>query len=182
MITKFQTLANNPTRANLDSAESWYDEASDLASHLTTLGDLSFDQACCIIAVFSIRQRWEKNVELATRFAKGERDLPVMGAIGRIADNIVSFDDPYSALNGQKTNSFARNISGDLDAVTIDVWMIRAVDLDTKKSLSKGMYNEVSASLIEASQIGVEFEGKTVYLKPAQYQALVWIVIRGASK
>ena len=59
---------------------------------------------------------------------------------------------------------------------------LRAVDLDTTKSLSKGMYNSVSSALIEASQIGVEFEGKTVYLKPAQYQALVWIVIRGASK
>jgi hypothetical protein len=182
MITKLQTLANNPTRSELSAAETWYDEANDLASHLTTLGDLDFDQACCIIAVFSIRQRWEKNVELATRFAKGERNLPVMGAIGRIADNIVTYDDPYSALNGQKTNSFARNISGDLDAVTIDVWMIRAVDLDPKKSLSKGVYNSVSSALIEASQIGVSFEGKIVYLKPAQYQALVWIIIRGASK
>ena len=171
---KFLQLTANATQDQKTAAVEWYDMANKLARDLTTLGDLDFDQACCIIAAFSIRQRWEKNVELATRFAKGERNLPVMGAINKIAENIVSFDDPYTALNGDKTNSFAKNIAGDVDAVTLDVWMIRAAGLDTSKSLGKKAYRELSQSLTDAA---LDFG-----MRPAHYQALVWIMIRGSAE
>jgi len=173
MKNKFLEITKSATKSDVDVATGWYDQASDLASKLSTLGDLNFDQSCCIIAAFSIRQRWTKNVELATRFASGERDLPVMGAINRIANNIVESDDPYSALNGDKTNAFAHNIAGDVSSVTIDVWMIRAAGLDPKKSLGKKAYKEVSDALTEAS---IEYG-----MAPAHYQALVWCIIRGES-
>lgn len=182
MVQNFQAIAINPTSTELYNAETWYDDANELAEYLTTLGDLTFDQACCIIAAFSIRQRWERNVELATRFARGERNLPVTGAVNRIAENIVAFDDPYSALNGPKTNAFAHNIAGDLESVTIDTWMIKAAGLDNKKSLTPKQYKVIAEALTLASQAGVLFGKKRVFLKPAQYQALVWIMIRGGAE
>lgn len=182
MIQKFTDIANNPTTAQMSAAQSWYDEANDLAYSLTELGDLDFDQACCIIAAFSIRQRWSKNVELATRFAQGERNLPALGTVNRIAENVVAFDDPYTALNGQKTNAFAHNIAGDLDAVTVDVWMLKAAGEDHTKSPNKTKYNAISDAIRIAAANGVQVKNRRVYLKPAQYQALVWIIIRGEAK
>jgi len=182
MKTKFQAIANQATLDQLTAAQEWYEEARDLAVDMTELGDITFDQACCIIATYSIKQRWERNEELALRFAQGERGLPAMGAVNRIADNVMAFDDPYAALNGQKTNAFAHNIAGDLEAVTIDVWMLKASEVDHKKSPSRKLYIEISESVVEASLEGIDFGSGKVFLKPAQYQALVWIIIRGAAK
>ena len=173
-VAKFLAIAESANDLDRKAARDWYSEANDLAQHLTTLGDLDFDQAACIIAVFSIRQRWSKNVELATRFASGERDLPVMGAINRIAENIITYDDPYSALHGDKTNAFAHNIAGDILAVTIDVWMIRAVDGDTSKSLGKKAYRDLANDLTAAA---LDYG-----MYPAAFQALVWILVRGKIK
>ena len=173
-VETFTNIAAKGTMLDVRDATRWYDEANDLAVHLTTLGNLTFDQACCIIATFSIRQRWAKNVELAKRFASGGRDLPVMGSINRIAENVVAFDDPYSALNGQKTNAFARNIAGDVMAVTIDVWMLKAAGVDHTKSPNKTVYNQIANDLRDAARIY-----GTV---PSIFQAYIWIIIRGNSK
>ena len=146
---------------------------SDHVKYVEQKRNVLFSQFC-IIATFSIRQRWAKNVELAMRFASGERDLPVMSAINRIADNVVSFDDPYSALNGDKTNAFAHNIANDVMAVTLDVWMIRAVGGDTKKSLGKKAYRDLANDLREAAMI--------YGMVPSHFQALIWILVRGSSQ
>ena len=174
---RFTAITETATLGQITSAESWYQEANDFGHHLTTLGDLTFDQACVIIATYSIRQRWAKNVDLATRFAEGERDLPTLGALNRIAENAIRFDDPYTALNGNKTWSFAHNIAGDLDAVTLDVWMLRSAGLDHKKTPGKKLYLELAESVRNAALL---FDLGS--LKPAQYQALVWIITRGAAK
>jgi len=62
------------------------------------------------------------------------------------------------------------------------VWMLKASEVDHKKSPSRKLYTEISESVVEASLEGVTCNGKVVFLKPAQYQALVWIIIRGAAK
>jgi acyl-homoserine lactone acylase PvdQ len=170
----FIEYAAKATPADIEAAKAWYSEASELALSLTAIDpDMSFDQAACVIAALSIRQTWKKNVEYAILFALGETP-PVMGAIVNILDNIMGADDPYSAMNGDKTNSFARNIAGDMEAVTLDVWMIRAAGMDSTKSLNKTQYREMSAILKdEALEYG---------MLPAVFQALVWIVIRGGAK
>ena len=173
-VTRFLEIASMATSQDQLDAIGWYADASKLAEELTDMGYLTFDQSCCIIATFSIRQRWVKNGELARRFASGERDLPVMSAINRIADNVVSFDDPYSALNGDKTNAFAHNIANDVMAVTLDVWMIRAVGGNTKQSLGKKAYRDLANDLREAAMI--------YGMVPSHFQALIWILVRGSSQ
>ena len=170
----FLEYAAKATDSDIQSAKDWYLEASDLAVYMTTLdSDMSFDQAACVIAALSIRQTWTKNVEYAIRFAHGDTP-PVMSAILNILDNIMESDDPYSAMNGDKTNSFARNIAGDMHAVTLDVWMIRAAGMDTSKSLNKTQYKEMASILRdEALEYG---------MLPAEFQALVWIVARGSAE
>jgi hypothetical protein len=78
----------------------------------------------------------------------------------------------FDALNGLKTNAFARAIAGDSDAVVIDVWMCRAAMLDTD-SPNVGQYRMLSDAIrIVAREFG---------LTPRTVQALIWIIIRGGA-
>jgi thermostable 8-oxoguanine DNA glycosylase len=80
----------------------------------------------------------------------------------------------FDALKGQKTNAFARNIAGDTNAVTIDVWMIRAAGFDAAKGVNKSEYNLLADCVRDvAAAFG---------LSPAVMQALIWIVARGDAK
>lgn len=169
----FIEYASKATPSDIAAALSWYDEARDLANEMADMGNVSFDQACCIIAAYSIRRDWKTNERFAREFAAGSRPK-AMRSIDKIIDNIMEYDDPFTALNGDKTNSFAHNIAGDMEAVTLDVWMIRAAGMDATKSLNKTQYREISAILkAEAANAGI---------LPAIFQALVWIVIRGGAK
>jgi hypothetical protein len=86
-----------------------------------------------------------------------------------MADNAMTMG--FDALNGQKTNAFARAIAGDNQAVVIDVWMIRAAHLDASKSVNKTQYNTLSDSV---RKVAKEFG-----ITPRTAQALIWIVVRG---
>ena len=78
----------------------------------------------------------------------------------------------FAALKGLKTNSFAKAIAGDEQAVVIDVWMLRAVGIE-KKTPNQTQYWE----LVEAVK-------KTAFdfgMTPRTMQALIWIVVRGSN-
>jgi hypothetical protein len=76
----------------------------------------------------------------------------------------------FDGLNGLKTNAFARAISGDMDAVVVDVWMCRAAGLG-KDAPNKREYREIAEAVrIVAADYGYQ---------PAVMQALIWILIRG---
>jgi hypothetical protein len=77
----------------------------------------------------------------------------------------------FDALNGQKTNAFARAIAGDPNAVVIDVWMIRAAGLDASKGVNKTQYNTLADSV---RKVAKEFG-----ITPRTAQALIWIIVRG---
>jgi hypothetical protein len=79
----------------------------------------------------------------------------------------------FDALKGQKTNNFARAIAGDENAVTIDVWMLRAAGM-TIDSPNKTQYRELVQAVNDTAMI----EGLT----PRTTQALIWIVYRGGAE
>jgi len=67
-------------------------------------------------------------------------------------------------LSGNKVRAFAANLKGNLDEVTLDVWMCRY--FNHEGSLTDKKYAELSARIItEARQQG---------LKPAELQAIIW--------
>jgi thermostable 8-oxoguanine DNA glycosylase len=79
----------------------------------------------------------------------------------------------FSALKGLKTNAFAKAIAGDEQAVVIDVWMLRAVGIE-KKTPNQTLYFELAEAV---KKTAFDF-GMT----PRAMQALIWIVVRGASQ
>jgi len=150
-------------------AAEWYSEAQAFALQLSTRYNVTLDTAAGVIAAFSPRTKWAQNVLNAELFLMGE-NVPALGNNIRMATK-VQYEESISALKGRKTNSFAHNIAGDMDKVTIDVWMIRAAGYD-RLDANKGMYNLMESVVIDLAN---EYN-----IKPAQAQALIWIRVRGS--
>lgn len=72
------------------------------------------------------------------------------------------------ALSGDKVSRFARNLLGDKDCVTVDVWIARAYGQDP----GNFDYQEIEAKIRQ--------EAKDHGIEPAEWQAVVWQVIRQA--
>ena len=167
-IANYTTLLDSATPDQIMQARSWYGEAQDIAHHISSLSGLDIEKSASIIAAFSPRERWNSNVTKAIDFVSG---LSVSGLTNNLNMAYSAMVHGFDALNGLKTNSFARNIAGDMDSVTIDVWMIRAAGMDGAKGVNDSDYRILSEIVKElASDRG---------MYPATAQALIWIIVRG---
>jgi hypothetical protein len=159
------------TLAQVEAASVWYFEAQEVAEDVAENLGVSLEHGASIVAAFSPRERWASNVQKALAFSM---DKPVTGLSNNLKMAWASLYDGFDALNGQKTNAFARAIAGDTDAVVIDVWMIRAAGMDASKGVNKTQYNTLVDSV---RKIAKEFG-----LTPRTAQALIWIVKRGSAE
>ena len=159
------------TLAQIEQASVWYHEAQEVAEDVAENLGVSLEVGASIVAAFSPRERWSSNVAKSLAFSMGK---PVAGLSNNLAMANNSLTMGFDALNGQKTNAFARAIAGDSDAVVIDVWMIRAAHLDASKGVNKTQYNTLVDSV---RTIAKEFG-----LTPRTAQALIWIVKRGSAE
>jgi hypothetical protein len=156
------------TASDLESGATWYDDAHALAVDLSARHGIPVDNAAAVIAALSPRTPWSRNVAAAvTLLATG--DAP--GNIGRNVETARrAVTDGFAALGGPKTSAFARNIAGDTEAVTVDVWAARVADIDENLLTRKGVYDAVAhAYRLAARRRGVA---------PTTMQATTWIVAR----
>jgi hypothetical protein len=79
--------------------------------------------------------------------------------------------DPIATLKGPKTNRFAKNLIGDKQSVTIDVWVLRALGMNDKMLDRAGVY--------EAIEYCFKLASKRLGVEPAIIQATIWCSIRG---
>lgn len=166
---KFRDLLMTATLAQTEAASVWYFEAQEVAEDVAQILGVSLECGASIVSAFSPRERWASNVAKSYAFANG---LPVSGLSNNLRMAESAKVDGFDALKGLKTNAFARAIAGDVDAVVIDVWMMRAANMPTD-SPTKGMYRELSEAV---SIIAAEFG-----ITPRTAQALIWIIVRGSA-
>ena len=86
------------------------------------------------------------------------------------AERIWQGERPLQVLSGPKVRNFYRAMMGDENAMTVDRWMLRAVGWPTD-TITNGQYDLVANAIRQAS-LGTG-------LTPAQYQAAVWVKVRG---
>ena len=163
------------TPADMESGASWYADAREIAVTVAERMSVSVETGAAIIAALSPRMPWTRNVTLALDMADG-KPVRALGQSVRAAERAVSLYrdglDPLEALGGPKTNAFARNIAGDMDAVTVDVWMCRAAGLDSDAP-TVVQYREISAATaVLAREYG---------MSPAAAQACIWTAVRGSA-
>lgn len=166
---RFRYLALQATMSQVEAASTWYYDAQEVAEDVAENLHTSLEVGASIVAAFSPRERWSSNVAKALAFSMGK---PVKGLGNNIRMAEKSIELGFDALNGLKTNAFARAIAGDTDAVVIDVWMCRAAAIGTD-SPNKTQYNDLSQAVRNvAEEMGIT---------PRTAQALIWIIIRGSA-
>ena len=167
---KLSRYCQEYTAAQLESAAQWYTGAGAIAQSIASANGLTLEQSASIIAALSPLKRWKINVAQAIEFAAG-RPVATLQAHLKIAGK--ARDIGFAALKGLKTSAFARNIAGDTQAVTVDIWMCKAAGIK-KDAPNKTEYREIQrACQLLAYEMG---------LQPATLQALIWIKIRGSAE
>jgi hypothetical protein len=166
----YRDLIIRATLGQVEEASVWYHEAQDVAQEVATNLNSSLEIGAGVVSAFSPRERWSSNITKAVSFSLGKS---VTGLANNLKMANAVLDGGIDALNGLKTNAFARAIAGDTEAVVIDVWMMRAAEMLTD-SPTQGQYLALTKAV---NKVAGEFG-----LTPRTAQALIWIVARGSAR
>lgn len=170
----YQTGLSMP---KVNSALNWYSEANEFAHQLVHKYSVPLFKVVGIIAALSPNNKWERNKKDAETVLSNPSTtakvctfpLNLAKAI-RIYHEAIDSASTTRILNGRKTTNFFNNIYKHKysQAVTVDLWMLRASNLHaTKKNID----------MIESI---VKVLAKKHKIMPHQYQAVVWYAIRGS--
>lgn len=155
-------------------AINWYHDANALI--VREYGD-DADFFCKLLAATSPRKQVKANWRMADniyRLSKASDNRPLADFLATMmpahAINVIRTLQGRP-IKGLKVNAFYQNLSGNYDAVTVDMWILLAYGF--KKSLTDLQYSRLTDKIRkEAAECG---------LLPAQYQALIWTAIRRES-
>ena len=153
----------------------WYPSALAECRNLAEGTRYSTEQVAAAVAHLSPRMPWSRNIACAASVML-TGTAPALGANVEKANRALVSDNPESTFASPKTFNFYRNIIGDTNAVTVDVWAARiALGLPTgelEKVLGrKGMYEAVAHAYRLAA--------KRRNIAPSEMQAITWCAIRG---
>lgn len=172
----------------------WYSTARTMCQELSKRYNVPFLTVVSVLAVLSPATVWEDNVKNTERMLEDYRTGSINLEKGAYNLYLFNIKKAYSLLNnqdmvqewinqdvnniksGHKTVSFANNISGNEDYVTVDrhayrVWKTGLNDVDMSSvTLSKKQYNLVANDY----RIVAEYLNVT----PATLQAVTWVAMR----
>ena len=166
----YAEIVKEATLGQVEQAAKWYLDAERVAHEVARNLDADLETGASVVSSFSPRERWTNNVEKAVSFSLGKK---VVGLPNNLKMAQKSLKLGFDALNGQKTNAFARAIAGDENAVVIDVWMLRALGIE-KKTPTQLQYKEMAKAVTAVAKM----HGMT----PRAMQALIWIIVRGSAQ
>lgn len=163
------------TSADVAAGRAWYPAAGGIADAIATRTGVDVGRVAAAIAALSPRNPWRWNVQDAAAYAdaaaRGDDTPPVATTFGANRARAWQFvtggaDWKTSAL---KVRSFVRNIMGDVDAVTVDVWAIRVATNGAESAVkSDRQYRDVADAYRDvAAEVGET---------PRDLQAITWIV------
>jgi hypothetical protein len=155
------------TVTELVSAAQWYVDAYTVAADVAWRMNVPLEHGAAIVSAFSPRVHWSRNITLAIDYASGRTPGCLRQSI-RAADRATA--QGFDGLRADKTNSFARAIAGDEEAVVVDVWMSRAARIN-RDAPTRVQYREISSAVRSLAR-----EWKVA---PRTMQALIWIKVRG---
>lgn len=183
MIRRLVRAYESATPEQVADGREWYSRAYVEALALSVGTDLTPRQCAGVIAALSPRVTWAQNLIRAARMVDiwehCRRDLEPpryrlgLGLSIDRAWRIVSGEGrPLDVLGGKKTRAFYRNITGDRDAVTVDVWAAR-IAYGREVGLTDNRYDTCArAYAAAAAKVGE---------CPRDFQAITWIAARGSA-
>lgn len=175
---------NSASDENILAGLTWYHDAHEFAADLARATDLDLVTVAAVIAALSPQTRWETNKAAAVELLKNGTRYPGMLISNYERAKRVLAASPVDALaalqirgedSAPKIASFARNILGDEQRVTVDVWAARAAlggSADAERLLSRvGMYEAIAAQY--------RWLARRVGVTAPQAQAIVWVALTG---
>jgi hypothetical protein len=159
--------------------KAWYAEANAFCKGCAGRHTVAVERVAGIVAALSPRCTWDANkrwAEELIRCAVNGLPCPPVGlGDARVkAWAIAHGTDPDVALRGLKVRAFYRNLIGDLEAVTIDGWMLKALGLTQGAVRTPARHAIVVRAVTDAAE--------RFNIAPAEAQAIVWVHVRGRAE
>lgn len=152
--------------ANRAEGLGWYPTIAAEVAEVGHAAGWSMPVAASVFSAFSPRCSVQQNRRKFRVFASGGTPNGLRAHVDAARRCVVQ---GFDALNGPKTNAFARAVAGDADAVVIDSWMSRIAGWG--ESPTTIQYRAAAAAIRErAAEWGME---------PRAMQAWIWCIERG---
>lgn len=174
---RLQRLYALTTDAERTAGIAWYWRATDTMDALASEYGLDRATVANVTAALSPQCPWGRNVA-GTRLvldthARGAdwtaaRSATVYTVNVRKAFRIM--DGDHGALKGPKVEAFGANLRGDLDYVTVDMWATRA-------AVRRDIPGRDRAAIVK----GYRMAAKRCGVSPAEFQAIIWVHVRGSA-
>lgn len=175
MVARVLAVYDGATKEDVLQGTVWYEDAEEVARDIAAGTSFSVEQIAGVLSAVSPRMPWGRNKtvarEIVRRYkagAHGDFSGLGIGANIRLAVKILQGASPESVLKNKRL-AFYRNIAGDPNAVTVDVWGTRIVagpDYDSPGNC----YDAVVNAYAEAAEV--------VQLPARIMQAVVWVTYR----
>ena len=162
----------------------WYDEAQEFALGMANEFGISPVMAGGVISALSPRNKWERNKIDAWNVCQAIRDNVSHECVKcctfdmnkvkafEIAKGTRSIQD-----TSRKTHRFALNVGAkDMDAVTIDSWMLLAFQSVSHKR--KPLETSVTPKQYDIMERRFQRMSRDMGYAPAHLQAVIWLMIR----
>lgn len=156
------------------SALTWYTDATKLIKELYGSNwRLFVDILASTSPRQSVKRNWRQSAALVAAFANREKNPSRFGnllakCMPAHLDNIIRALQS-KPLSGPKVSRFAENLKGNLNVVTIDVWVCKAYGIN-QKALTDTLYNRLEKKIVS--------DAKKANIAPANLQAVIWYAIR----
>ena len=164
--------------AELAAGRSWYPDAHAKVATWATFAERSERNVAALVAVLSPQCPWDRNLQIAEDIlcngysnTFGALPVNVLKAERVLAENVENTRDVMPT--GRKVENFARNLSGDYNAVTVDTHMVQAAWNDVTVPAGPYFKRPIAYDAIaNAVRLCADEVGET----PAAFQAIVWTV------
>jgi hypothetical protein len=154
----------------------WYPQARSVALRGAQAYGTTLDRAAIALAHLSPRQQWVMNVRAFERLMIGDgaRESGILTECYLRARLALVAPDPWGTFGARanKTRSFALNITGDMNAVTVDTWISRVLGIPDEAPFRQPRTYRAAESTYQVC-------AKRAALAPAELQAITWISARG---
>lgn len=158
--------------AAVRNGQDWYPSTRAWCVAIAERYGVAIDTAAAIVAVLSQRKRWRENKLETVRALRGATPR-TLGQVQRKVYRLLQGEHPERVVTGDKIRSFYHAIMGDADAVVLDVWMMRVYKVSSGR-LTPKQYGILADKL--------RAEARAVGVTATEYQATIWVAVRGAAQ
>lgn len=158
----------------------WYLETRETLIQLFGKKELWF--VCQLLASTSINSTLRSNISLFIKaYDQIKNNKPFTGYVPVMLMQLERLKKG-EPISGRKINNFARAMYGDPDAVVVDLWIMRAFGIDTRRKLSTGRYGNWTPSKkqYDAIENWIKEKAKDLKVAPRELCSMIWSGIRTA--